>query len=595
MTTEISGPEADIGHQYERPPRSQNEQGPRPLPSPLVRWLGEARRLAASGLSWAADRAETRSGAAAVFLVALAAWWIRALAVPLAPGRDLGTYLGAYLQLFDQDPIDLGYVLGRTPLAPFVVGGLLDVAGGVLAEPAMSLLYASSIAAWFLAARSFGGRAALLTAVVLLLYPGYAILFHELSSDAVMAAAFAGWSLLTVRALLAPTVARIALAGAGVGVLVLVRPGNQVLLVLALFPLALRMPWRDRLASAVAFLVPALAIVGVLVLNNGLRWGDYTIARGGNAAVPFYRTYLIERIVSPDNGPASREVAEAVERELLPEEPYRSYGIDLDEFFSQGSPRMQVDLYALSNRLWGWDEDARKLRDVGVEAVEAHPLTYARGVATTMGQLLWRPVFRDLPARSGGGGGGSSGGGSGGGETIVVDGRVLPKPTEGEPIPAPREGGVTTPDGSIYTVWTSPSEHHMVFVRPGDEERWRALHRNMDELVGNLPDRDGSPELALRLNQSSRWYVPPVVWLLLGAVALVCRRPAGALALAVPSIAALLVDLVSALGLPAVPQYSVPTAPAFVLLAAGALFAARARAAATASLSSVGQDVRSPA
>jgi hypothetical protein len=97
----------------------------------------------------------------------------------------------------------------------------------------------------------------------------------------------------------------------------------------------------------------------------------------------------------------------------------------------------------------------------------------------------------------------------------------------------------------------------------------------MSELEGNLPDRDGQATLALRLNQVSRWYVPPIVWLAIGLVALAVRRPRGALALAVPAAAALMVDLVSALGLPAVPHYSVPTAPAFVLLATGSLFAER--------------------
>ena len=417
------------------------------------------------------------------------------------------------------------------------------------------------------------------TAIVLLLYPGYAILFHELSSDAVMAAAFAGWSLLVVRVLLSPSPTGFALVGAGVGVLVLVRPANQVLFVLALLPLVLAIPWRLRAASVVAFLVPALLLVGGWTVHNGLRYGDYTVARNGNATVPFFRAYIVERIVRPDNGPHSRELAEAVQRDLLPREPYRSYGIDIDRFFSEGSPRMQIDLLALSNRLWGWDSDARILRDVGVEAVRAHPLTYARGVTETMGQLLWRPVFRTLPSGDDDGSDGddgSSAGSSGGGDTIVVNGRRLPRPTEGEPIPAANQGGITTPDGSIYTVWTSPTDHHMVFRNPADERRFVALHRKMSELEANLPDRDGQATLALRLNQASRWYVPPIVWLAIGLVALAVRRPRGALALAVPAGAALLVDLVSALGLPAVPHYSVPTAPAFVLLATGCLFAQRA-------------------
>src|SRR5205085_6492312 len=139
-----------------------------------VRALGEAGlRLARS----ASALAEAKWAVAVVFAVALGAWWLEAIVIPLNGGRDLGTYLGAYVQLFQAHPIDLGFVLGRTPISALVVGGLLQFAGGALAEAVVSLLYAGSIVAWFLAARTFGGRAALLTVIGLLLYPGYGILF----------------------------------------------------------------------------------------------------------------------------------------------------------------------------------------------------------------------------------------------------------------------------------------------------------------------------------------------------------------------------------------------------------------------------------
>ena len=547
-----------------------------PVVCRAVRWLAGASRQAGR----AAGAAETRGGLIAVFLASLVVWWLQALVIPLQGGRDFGTYLGAYVELFQSDPIDLGYVLGRTPVAPLVVGGLLDVADGLLAEPGVSILYAASIMAWFLAARSFGGRAALLTAVVLVAYPSYGILFHELASDAVFAAAFAGWSLLAVRVLLAPTPARFALVGAGVAMLVLVRPGNQALLVLAALPLALRVPWRTRLASSVAFFASAVLLLGAWTVHNGIRYGDYTVARGGNSRLPFERVFLTDRIVRPENGPASRELARAVERELLPEEPYRSYGIGLDDFFSDPSPRMREDLGALSNRLWGWKSDERILRDVGIEAVRAHPTVYARGVATTVWDLLRLSVFRPLASGGDEDVKSTEAGDSKPeeGATIVVNGRRLPRPTEGERIPAPHEGGVTTPDRSIYTVWTTASEHHLVFVHEGDEERYRALHLRMGELESNLPDRTGNADLALRLNQSSRWFPPPVLWLVLGVVGLVIRRPTNALALATPAVAALVVIVLNALAIASGPHYSVPAAPAFVLLAAGALFgAARAR------------------
>ncbi len=507
-----------------------------------------------------------------MFACALALWWLEALALPLAPGRDFGTYLGSYAQLFQAHLVDLGYVLHRTPVAPLVMGGVLDVAGGALAEPAMSVLYAASVTAWFAAARTFSGVAGLGVALLLLLWPGYAILFHELSADAVFAAAFAGWSLLAVRALSSGgRPAPMAALGLGAGGLALIRPGNQALLVLVLLPLALPGPWRRRLAAALAFAAAMAAVLAGWTVHNGIRYGNYTFARGGNAAVPFFRAFVIDKIVRPDNGPASRELARAVARELLPKEPYRSYGITLEEFFRLASPRMQEDLVALSDRVKGWRSNHRWLREVALEAVRAHPGAYAGGVAVTVGELLTRGLYRPLPPV----GSGASGHGQGPQATIVVAGRRLPKPTEGEPIPAPHEGGPATPDGSIYTVWTSPTEHHLVFVRPGDEARYRALHRRMGDLAARLPDRKGSRAVALRLNQASRWFPPAALWLVLGLVACCLRRPRGATSLAGPVAAAGVVILVTALGLPAQAHYALPVAPAFLLLAAAGLLALR--------------------
>ena len=272
-------------------------------------------------------------------MLAVGVWWLQALVMPLEAGRDFGTYLGAYAQLFHSHPIDLGYLLGRTPLAPLIAGALLDFGGGVLAEPVMSLLYATSILAWFLTARTFSRRAALLVAAVLLAYPGYGILFHELSSDSVFAAAFALWSLLVVRVLRAPTPLRFAYVGAGLGVLVLIRPGNQVLLVLVLRAALARCDLGARgSCPPPPFVVAALVLIGGWALHNGLRYDDYVVARGGNQTVPFYRAFVTDRIVRPENGSASRELANAVRTRLLPQEPYRSYGITLQRFFRGRKP-----------------------------------------------------------------------------------------------------------------------------------------------------------------------------------------------------------------------------------------------------------------
>jgi len=233
------------------------------------------------------------------------------------------------------------------------------------------------------------------------------------------------------------------------------------------------------------------------------------------------------------------------------------------------------DLSTLSNRLYGWKSDSRILRSVGIEAVRTHPTTYSRGVATTVWDLLHQSVYRPLSGESVAPSGGAGSVDAGDGDTIVVNGKRLPKPTEGQRIPAPHDAAPTTADGGIRTVWTSPTERHLVFARPEDRERLDALHERMAELGANLPDRAGNATLALRLNQASRWFPPPILWLAVGGVALIWRRTDRALALATPTIAALIVLVLSALAIPSVPHYAVPVAPAFVLLAGGSLLGPR--------------------
>ncbi|MEX2049125.1 MAG: glycosyltransferase family 39 protein [Gemmatimonadota bacterium] len=499
---------------------------------------------------------EGRWAAPSLFAAALAVYAAVSAALPLSEGRDLGRYLLVYAQLFDGHVVYPYSLATRTPVTPLVAGGLLDL-GPVAAEIGAALLYAVSILAWCSVARRFGPAAAIATAAALLTYPGYVLLFHELSSDAVFATAFALGAPLVARAVERPSVGRAAALGAGVAGLVLVRPVNQVLVLLALVPLLLAPSWRDRLHATAAFVLAAVLPLAAWAGHNAVRADDFTIARGGGATLPLFRAFETDRIVRPENGPATRELAAAVARDLLPYEPYRSYGIDLERFFSSGSARMHEDLTVLADRTWGWDDDYGRLARVGREAVLSHPGAYARGVARDFRNLLVWPLYVELEEP-----------GESTGSRTLASAAQLPVPSEGEPIPAARQSAfISTPDGRIREVWTSPTEHRIVFSDPSDAARAAEVDRRLNELLRNLPDRTGRAEVVERLNSASRWYPRPVVWLLVGLVAVAIRRSRLLVAPLVLAAAALAILLGTALAVYAVAQYSVPVAPAFVLLA----------------------------
>jgi hypothetical protein len=507
--------------------------------------------------------AEGRVTEPVLFVVALVVYALVSIALPLQGGRDLPRYLLSYAQLFEAHVTYPQAILSRTPGTPVVAGVLLDL-GPVVSEVGMAVLYALSVVAWFSVARRFGPVAALTTVGALLVYPGYVLLFHELASDALFAAAFALAALLLTRAVERPTGGRAAALGLGVAALVFARPVAQVLVLLGLAPLlAARRP-RARVVAAVAFAVGALVPLVALAVHNSVRADDLTVVRGGSASLLF-RTFVADRIVEPRNGEATEELARAVSRELLRNEPYKSRGIDLETFFSSGSSRMHDDLTVLADRTWGWDDDYRHLGRVAREAIVAHPGTYARGVSRDLWRLLLWPLYAPVdddsasvspPPRS-----------------SRAEQAAAPPSYDGEPIPSSRESpSISTPDGRIREVWTSPTEHGLVFRDPADRVEAAALDRQVDALLAGLPDRAARPWLVERSNDLSRLYPRPFMWLLVGIAAALWRRPRGIAVPAVLAASGLLVLLSTSLAVYAVAEYSVPVVPAFVLLATTGLF-----------------------
>ena len=527
-----------------------------------------ARRLR-EALNWLELRVEARRGGTTVFALALLVFGLRSIALPVIPGRDFGTYIGYYVEMWDWHAVDPMSMLYRTPPGADRDRGTLDLLGGWGLQLMMALLFAASVVAWTRAALAFGPRAALVTAAALLVYPGYGILFHTPASEPVAAAAFAAWALAVSRAWLAPGFGRFAVLGAATAAAALARPAFVLLVLVAALPLGLRLPWRTRLACATACAGVAIGVLGVWAVANGLRYDDYTVARGTGAFFPFYRAFTTDHIVRPDNGPASRELAGAVRRELLPEEPYRSYGITLDEFFERGGPREFEDVVGITDRLWGWDSDYAHMRAVGIEAVEAHPLRYLSGVGKTTFEELWKPLFvalpnddveapRDTP------------------KAKPATRPALPVPSDGELIPAAHQGFFsTTPDGHIREKWTSPVDHSLVFATQEMQRRYDEIGRDAGALIAEVPPYDGNEWLTLQFSRSSKLFPPPILWLVAGLVGLIVRRPKHlGLALALAGAAVLVVGF-QALAIYTIVEFAIPVAPALIVLGAAGVVGTR--------------------
>ncbi len=505
----------------------------------------------------------TWKGAALLFALALAGYWLAAAGWPLAKGRDTWDYLAYYLQLGDSDPPLDSLQVFRTPLTPLVLGVPMDLGGSVLLEIVLGALYAAAIVAWSATALIFGRLPALLTATLLLVYPAYATLYHQASSDAIFATGLAVWALGLARTLRAPSGWRFAALGAGIAVLVLIRPSNQVLLPLAFLPLLVSVAWRRRLAWSAACLVAAVGVLGIWAVHNAVRYDEPTVARGGRAWVPFLRVFLADRTIAPENGDASRRLADLIEDEVLASEPHAALDVPLDAYLRHGSNYETVRLIALSDRVYGRDENYDVLFDSALEAIREHPGTYARGVADAFWEFLRQaPLREDVVQRE-------QTAPEAPPPTFEADGVVFPNPQAHVLVEGVPYGFVWC--ASDYIDSCTLDDPSLVWTDAERQRRYGEIVRQVRAWDAELPARDGVDVVTELLNRVTPRFPRPPFWLALGLVGLALRRPRDWRVIVTLWIVAALVLLIHAASQGVTPEFALPLYPVFIVTALGAL------------------------
>jgi hypothetical protein len=505
----------------------------------------------------------TRRAALLLFAIALCVFWFQALGWPMAKGRDTWDYLAYYLQFFDSKPPLSQVQLFRAPLTPLAVGLPMALGGSVLLEIVFGVLFAVSVVAWSATALVFGRVPALASAVLLLVYPAWATLYHQASSDAVFATGLSLWALVVARTLRRPTTVGFVTLGLGIAALVLIRPANQVLLPAVVAPLLAVAPWRRRLTWVAVCLAAAVVPLAGWAAHNAIRYDDFTVTRGGRAWVPFLRVWLADQTIAPENGPASRRLARLVEDHVLTEEPYRSLHVPLHAYLQNGSNYETVRLIALSDRVLGRDTNYDVLFDSAVEAIRKHPGTYVSGVAGLFWDFLMQRPIREAvapraqtapeqPKR-----------------TYESGGVVLPNPQATVLLEGVPYGFVWC--ASDYIDSCTLADPARVYADPGVRQRYREVVSQIREWDAELPSRTGQTWVTEILNRITPRFPRPPLWLAVGAIALVWRRPTGWRAIVVLWSAAAAVLLIHAASQGLAPEFALPLYPLFIVTALGAL------------------------
>jgi len=298
-------------------------------------------------------------------------------------------------------------------------------------------------------------------------------------------------------------------------------------------------------------------------VHNGVRYDDLTVTRGGRAWVPFLRVFTADGSISPENGPASERLGRLVQDEVLTREPFKSLNVPLDAYFANGTNYETVRLIALSDRVLGRDSNYDILFDSAVEAIRDDPGGYARGVADVFWEFLMQRPLR---------------------ESVAPRAQTAPAP----PVPTFLSAGVVLPnpqahilvDGVPYGfVWCASDyidscilrDPSVVWDDPAVQRRYREVVSQVRAWDAELPSRTGVAWPTEILNRITPRFPRPPLWLAVGLVALVWRRPRGWRTIVVLWASAASVLLIHAVSQGVAPEFALPLYPLFIVTALGAL------------------------
>ncbi len=232
----------------------------------------------------------------------------------------------------------------------------------------------------------------------------------------------------------------------------------------------------------------------------------------------------------------------------------------LDAYLANGTNYETVRLIALSDRVLGRDSNYDVLFDSAVEAIRENPGTYARGVADVLWEfLMQRPLREGVAPRA-----------QTAPEAAATDVRERRRRASEPAGDDPRStASRTASSGARRTTSTrAPSRiRRIVWDDPAVQERYREVVSQVRAWDAELPSRTGEAWVTEILNRITPRFPRPPLWLAVGAVALVWRRPRGWRTIVVLWAAAAAVLLIHAASQGVAPEFALPLYPVFIVTA----------------------------
>ena len=331
-------------------------------------------------------------------------------------------------------------------------------------------------------------------------------------------------------------------------IVMLIRPVGQGLAVFAVFPFVSRVfTMGQALKRAVLF----MSVLAVLMLGwsffNYASFGQFSLYSYSGALLPFARTFIVDKSVRPENGDASRQLADIVQQHILDKDPYSRYGVDVEAFFANGSSRLFTDLVYTLGRLERGDAAFQLLQRAGIEAIAADPIVHSRSLlATFVSYFLdtgFLPPSVKKPSER-----------ISVGERAVTPERLQTLRERWEALPDDRREIV--PYGyHTYSAYLQPD------VKPTDPRVADLTQR----MVSDVPPRDGNPEYERVLRLLWKAAPPVYVWLIVGLGMFLGPMRAEEWSLVFFVAAALAIIAVTSVAGAKVNEYRLPFDPVFLM------------------------------
>lgn len=366
---------------------------------------------------------------------------------PLHAGGDASSYIYYFLDSFNTVPVYHFLMCFRLPIAPFFFGALLSWGGVILASFVLEILALSSILMVYLTVKKWGKWTARIASVVFILMIPYQIQFHQVTSDGIFAWFIILFCFLLRYAIYNKSLKLWLLLGIAAAFATLTRPnGLALILVIIVIPF-LKLGWKRTLSSILVILLSFSFIIGGYIAYKGVRYQDYSIARGSNSII-FNRVFKYQNsAIKPGNGPNTEKFIDLVERNILTADIYKNYNVTINDFLTyRPNSRFWADSVVMVDLIEGWDSNYRLLAQVSFEAIKADPYDFFKTFAKSLVSIsVFKPHIPDIPVRVNTLESGKT-------EAVKLNEQGFPVPTEGQLIPESNYTWITSnPSGILPT------------------------------------------------------------------------------------------------------------------------------------------------